>query len=88
MKLGAIPSIILLIVVAYLGIPSANNILFMFIDSITAGFCPDVAGVCNMIPTLKIMVSIIAGLGFIGLLFRIMGQIFRGEFFRAKKPQQ
>lgn len=87
-KLGAIPSIIFLAAMAYLAIPSQSNIMFLFIDTITSGFCPDVTQICDIIPLLKTMVNIIGGIGFILTLLNIIGMIARGEFFRVKQQKQ
>ncbi len=88
MKLGAIPSLIVLILMLHLAIPSEANLVFRFMDSVSAGYCPDVGGYCDIIPTLKLMTNIIAGIGFIVTLLSIIGQLFRGEFFSAKEKQK
>ena len=90
MKLGAIPSILLTIICVYIAIPTESNVIFMFIDTVTASFCsgaPDVIGVCDIIPMLKIMMSIIGAIGAIMTLFHVIGMLFRGELFSANNKE-
>ena len=86
MKLGAIPTLVLLVISIYIAIPSESNIVFMFIDNISASYCPDVL-FCAILPQLKLMTNIIGMIGAFVSGLSLIGQIFRREWFFAKEKK-
>ena len=89
MKLGVIPSLVLLVLSIYISIPSESNIVLTFIDNICTNQNLAVTGACDIVPMLKAMVTIIGVIGAIASLLQLIKQMFKGQwFFENEKVQR
>lgn len=87
MKLGAIPTLVFLIIFIYLAIPSTTNIGFKVIDGLAANYCPDML-FCDMIPQLKALINIIGDVGVVISAINLIIQMFKGQWFFAKEEKK